>query len=143
MGGGGGGVASLAVILKLTFALLLSPSRRCAALPTITSLELVRSPDYSLVLNCSSQGSPPEIVVWVKDGVVVGNSDDGLFSTNQFLRDGTVAAYDSLLLASAGPEQVSGVYECVVRDSLGRISQTEIIVVEGKSCYVITSKNDP
>ena len=100
-----------------------------AGLPRILSLQNVRNITSALLLNCTSTGSPASSVVWVRDGVSV--ADNEAYSTCQILRDGVTATYDNILIANAGPFELTGTYMCIIHDSLGHNSAPASVEVNG------------
>ena len=67
------------------------------------------------VLNCSSNSSPATSVTWLRDEEVI--EEDNYHRVNQILRDAETAVYDNMLIIS-GTVVESGLYKCVVNDSL-------------------------
>ena len=102
-----------------------------AALPRVTSLQLVSGTDSALTLNCTSTGSPATTVVWTKNGSAL--SSGGLYESTQILRDPTTATYDNLITATAAPVDLIGLYACIVQDSIGHNSQLTTLAIEGNS----------
>lgn len=106
------------------------------ALPEISALELIPS-DAALTLLCSSTTSPVANIVWRKDGT--GLANESHYWTTQILTNGVTAAYNNFLSINASPSELVGEYSCIVRDSLGRHSETSTIQVNGTQssfCYV-------
>ena len=103
-----------------------------AALPQVSSIQLVSNTGTSLTINCSSTGSPALNVIWTKDGTILANSTS--YTTTQMLRDRISATYDNLLDVNAAPSELVGVFSCIVHDSLGRNSQEASVQVNGKLC---------
>ena len=106
--------------MLIFMSLLIAPVR-------ITSLHV--SPAAAFTLNCSSSGSPPTNVTWVKDGERL--EANGTFATTQYLRDGVTSRYDSLLAVSLPPSQVVGTYTCSVENSVSAASE-ETLSIQGQ-----------
>ena len=94
---------------------------------SITSLEEVSAAVFTL--NCSSSGSPPTNVTWIKDGETVALNET--FTTIQYLRDGTTARYDSILMISLQPSEVIGVYVCSVDNSVSATAE-QTLTLQGE-----------
>ena len=85
-------------------------------------------------VNCSSSGSPPTNVTWMKDGEIVTYSDN--FTTNQYLRDGVMAVYDNILMSSLlQPSQVIGTYTCSIDNLVSPPSETTLTIQGQYSGY--------
>ena len=95
----------------------------------VSILSLQESSTAVFTLNCSTSGSPPTNVTWIKDGQTV--SLNGTFTTDQYLRDGVTARYDSVLMVLQPPSEVIGTYTCSVDNSVSIASQ-ETLLVQGK-----------
>jgi len=106
------------------------------AQPIISSLELITSSSSILTLNCTSTGSPALNVIWQKDNRAVAN--DSSFRSYQILRDGLSSTYDNLLEISLSSSDITGLYSCIVHDSLGRNSQESTIEVKGKFSIIFS-----
>ena len=84
--------------------------------PVIISLKQSTKHTDALTLNCTSTGSPATTVTWLKDGAVLNN----FAQTTKVLRDGRTALYDSILeLSDLAPNQLAGVYGCIVQNAFG------------------------
>lgn len=99
-----------------------------AALPQITSLQLVIESNSALTLNCTSTGSPAMTVVWRKDGAILTNFS---YVTHQIMREGLSSTYDNILEIRAEPSELSGTYSCIIHDSLEHNSEPANVEVEG------------
>ena len=96
----------------------------------ISVLSLQESSVAVFTLNCSSSGSPPTNVTWIKDGEMVAMS--GNFTTKQDLRDGVTARYDNILTSSLQPSEVLGTYICLL-DNLVSAPSEETLTLQGKT----------
>ena len=94
---------------------------------SITSLQV--SPTAAFTLNCSSSGSPPTNVTWIKDGERLEANET--FVATQYLRDGVTSRYDSLLAVSLPLSQVVGTYTCSVDNSISTASE-ETLSIQGQ-----------
>ena len=68
-------------------------------------------------------------VVWTKNGSTI--SSGGLYESTQILRDATTATYDNLIAVTAAPDDLIGLYSCIVHDSIGHNSQPATFAIEG------------
>ena len=95
----------------------------CSLAPVqISSLE--ESSADIFALNCSSSGSPPTNVTWIKDGETIAMNET--FTSTQYLRDGVTATYDSVLMIPLQPSQVIGAYMCIIDNSLSTPAQQSL-----------------
>lgn len=91
-------------------------------MPIITSLSVKESNNTSVfTLNCTSTDSPATTVIWTKDGEVLSN-----YATYQIMRDGSSAAYDTLLDIQANVDDIIGTYTCSVLNSAGQSSEESL-----------------
>lgn len=95
----------------------------------ITISSLHESPSTVFSLNCSSLGSPPTTVVWMKDDEVLTANET--YTTAQYLRDGVASEYDSILMIRSPMSEIMGTYTCLVENSLGLPSK-ETLTLEGQ-----------
>ena len=91
----------------------------------------MESQQSAFTLRCTSKESPPAEVVWTKDGVGIP-AVGSIYTTQQQLVDGSTATYDSFLSASAAPDDLVGVYSCIVQDSLRHNSEPATITINGE-----------
>ena len=82
---------------------------------------LNRNDASTFTLNCTTSGSPPTTVTWLKDGSTLTN--DETFQTTQILRNGTTSTYDNLLMVVSGPIGVIGTYVCRVSNDISPDTQ--------------------
>lgn len=109
-------IPALASMMVLTFFVCNSHCVANNVSLTIAPVSIVSFQENSVAVfsvNCSSSGSPPTNVTWMKNGEIVTFLDN--FTTNQYLRDGVMAVYDNILTSSLlQPSQVIGTYTCSI-----------------------------
>ena len=94
----------------------------------ISSLEQTSSTVFTL--NCSSSGSPPTNITWVKNTEVVMFNDT--FMGSQYLRDGQRAMYDNLLSIRLPIMDIVDTYTCTIDNGISQATQATL-TIEGKS----------
>ena len=67
-------------------------------------------------LNCTSTGSPPTNVTWIKDDDVI--SEDDSYEVIQTLRDGVTTTYDNILKVHLHLSEIIGTYTCMIDNSV-------------------------
>ena len=79
-------------------------------------------------LNCTSTGSPPTNVTWIKDGEVI--TDDDSHEVIQTLKNGAIATYDNILKIHLQLSEIIGTYTCMIDNSVSTaVEQT--LTIEG------------
>ena len=101
----------------------------------IDSLE--RNDASTFTLNCTTSGSPPTTVTWLKEGSILSN--DETFQTTQILHDGTTSTYSNLLMVDSGPIGVIGTYLCRVSNDISQ--DTEATITLMGECSLEYKKN--
>jgi hypothetical protein len=78
----------------------------------------------TLTLQCQIKGSPAPVILWRKDGRLIGNTADFKQSYQNNI---------ALLMIQEVMDQDGGCYECVARNSFGAVSSScSIMVQKGK-----------
>lgn len=92
----------------------------------IVPIEIVSLDESSgmvFTLNCTSTGSPPTNVTWIKDDEVI--TDDDSYEVIQTLRDGVTTTYDNILKVHLSLSDIIGTYTCMIDNSVSTpIEQT-------------------
>lgn len=96
---------------------------------TVSIQSLQESAADVFTVNCSSSGSPPTNVTWIKDGQVLTSNET--VAMVQYLRDGVTAAYDSLLRVSMPPSDVIGSYACSIDNLISQPTE-ETLSLQGR-----------
>ena len=97
----------------------------------IEIVSLDESSGTVFTLNCTSTGSPPTNVTWVKDGEVI--TDDNNYGITQILRDGITTTYDNILKIHLHVSEIIGTYTCMIDNSVSTpVKQTLAI---GGKCF--------
>ena len=99
---------------------------RPPAVPHVTVLERNISSSFT-TLTCTSTGSPPTTVTWIKDGVTLP-ANETIYSFTQTLVDRATSTYNNTLTIDASFVDVIGNYSCRVSNSIGTssVQETEI-----------------
>lgn len=97
------------------------------------TLQQAQSGSSTFTLKCTSTGSPPTIVIWMKDGTLLENN--GIYQMFQILRNGTTATYDNYLLVNSTSSTLPGTYSCTIANLLGT-STTDILTIQGTHNHV-------
>ena len=82
----------------------------------IEIVSLDESDDVVFTLNCTSTGSPPTNVTWIKDGEVI--TDGNSYEVIQTLRDGVTTTYDNVLKVHLHLSEIIGTYTCMIDNSV-------------------------
>ena len=94
---------------------------------TPSSSTITIPPGFSLNLNCTSRGSPPDTFTWGKDGGSILQS-----ITNQVTYNSTSAVFRADYSIDSVTTSDSGTYTCTVTNPIGSDSAMIIVVVTSK-----------
>ena len=85
----------------------------------VTVLSVVEQKNSYFSLNCTSTGSPPTFVTWLKDGAEMDPSN---YLSTQNLVDSLQSTYSNSLVVFGEPGDILGIYTCAIRNIIS--SQT-------------------
>jgi len=82
----------------------------------------------SLTLSCTSQGSPPDTFIWMKDGTLAPLTP----TLSTVTHDSTTAEFQSDYIITNVTKSDNGTYTCTVTNPIGSDHKTITIFVAGK-----------
>ncbi|XP_035248128.1 uncharacterized protein LOC118213344 [Anguilla anguilla] len=82
----------------------------------------------SLTLTCSAHGNPPPTIIWTKDGMPVGKTEE-------------TEVVDGTLTAGQVTRRMGGMYKCHVSNTEGSLTHTTQLRVKGPPAILLPPKN--
>ena len=115
--------------LPIVMEFFVSPSAKEGPPAILMALsDTVATSGRSLSLQCHIKGSPAPMILWRKDGKMIGNTKDFKQTYQNNI---------ALLNIQEVMEQDGGCYECVARNSFGAVSSScSISVQTGEVLYI-------
>ena len=88
--------------------------------PTLSKMEYAASGDGTYTITCTSTGSPPTLVSWERNGVILSNSaSDEKYKFSKKVIDRATSTYDNVLTVNGNFADAVGNYTCNITNSLG------------------------
>ena len=86
----------------------------------VTKMELSVIDDGIYTITCTSTGSPPTTVTWMRNQVtlITSESDQGKYTSSQIVVDRRLSTYDNILTIKGDDFDALGNYTCNISNSI-------------------------